>query len=102
MDSHVGVDWASGLWVVVEATAETIQISTEPSILNIWHEYGDRANEILVDIPVHLTSEGHRECDQEAKDFLRSRSSTVFWTPTSDAVTAEDYNEAVANSTQGI
>ena len=102
MDSHVGVDWASGLWVIVESTAETTEVSTEPSLLNVWHEYRDRASEILVDIPVHLQSEGNRECDQEAKDFLGSRGSTVFWTPNSGAVAAEDYDEAVARNTQGL
>lgn len=102
MGSHVGVDWASGSWVVVEATTETTNVSTEPSLLNVWHEYRERANEILVDIPVHLESEGDRECDQEAKDFLGSRGSTVFWTPNSDAVTAGDYDMAVAKNTRGL
>ncbi|WP_418284875.1 DUF429 domain-containing protein [Halorubrum sp. DTA46] len=102
MGSHVGVDWASGCWVVVEATTETTNISTEPSLLNVWHEYGDQANEILVDIPVHLEREGNRECDQNAKDFLGSRGSTVFWTPNNDAVTAEDYDTAVENNTRGL
>lgn len=102
MDSHVGVDWASGSWVVVEATTETTDVGAEPSLLNVWHEYGDRASEILVDIPVHLESEGNRECDQEAKDFLGSRGSTVFWTPNSDAVRANDYEEAVASNTGGL
>jgi len=77
LGSHVDVDWASGLWVVVEVPI----VSTEPSMLNVWHEYGDRANEILVDAPVPLEGEGDRECDQEAKDLLGSRGSTVFWTP---------------------
>lgn len=102
MDTHVGVDWASGSWVVVEATSETTTVGTEPSLLNVWHEYGDRANEILVDIPVHLQSEGTRECDREAKDFLGSRGSTVFWTPNIDAVTAEDYDKAVERNTRGL
>jgi predicted RNase H-like nuclease len=102
MEFHVGVDWASGSWVVVESTTETTNISTEPSLLNVWHEYGDRASEILVDIPVHLEGEGDRECDQEAKDFLGSRGSTVFWTPNSEAVTAVGYEEAVASNTRGL
>jgi len=102
MDSHVGVDWASGTWVVVEATTKTTDIDTEPSLLNVWHEYGDWASEILVDIPVHLRSDGTRECDQAAKDFLGSRGSTVFWTPNSDAVTADDYDEAVPKNTRGL
>lgn len=102
MVSHVGVDWASGLWVVVEATSETTAIDTEPSLLNVWHEYGDQANEILVDIPIHLEHEGKRECDQEAKEFLGSRASTVFWTPNSDVLTAEDYDDAVAGNSPGL
>ncbi|WP_135304836.1 DUF429 domain-containing protein [Haloarcula amylovorans] len=102
MESHVGVDWASGSWVVVEATPETTDISTEPSLLNVWHEYRNRANKILVDIPVHLRHEGDRECDQKAKDFLGSRGSTVFWTPNTDAVTARDYDDAVTKNTRGL
>ncbi|MFA9516867.1 DUF429 domain-containing protein [Halopenitus sp. H-Gu1] len=102
MAAHIGVDWASGLWVVVEATPHTTRISTEPSLLNVWHKYSDRANEILVDIPVHLTDENKRECDRKAKDFLGSRGSTVFWTPNRDAVTTEDYNEAVKRNTSGL
>ena len=74
-------------------------MTAEPSLLNVWHEYGDRATEILVDIPVHLESEGIRECDREAKEFLDSRGSTVFWAPTSDAVVATDYPEAVERNT---
>ena len=102
MKSHVGVDWASGSWVVVEATKETTEVTAEPSLLNVWHEYRDRATEILVDIPVHLESKGIRECDREAKEFLDSRASTVFWAPTSDAIEAADYSEAVARNTQGL
>lgn len=102
MDSHLGVDWASGVWVVVEATTETTTITAQPSLLNVWHEYGAQASEILVDIPVHLDDEGNRDCDQAAKDFLGSRGSTVFWTPSNDAVTAEDYDEAVAKNTRGL
>ena len=102
MGSHVGVDWASGSCVIVEATTETTDISTEPSLLNIWHKYRNQAKEILVDIPVHLRSEGDRECDQEAKDFLGSRGNTVFWTPNSDAIAAEYYDDAVARNTRGL
>lgn len=102
MVSHVGVDWASGSWVVAEANRQTTEVTTEPSLLNVWHEFGSRATEILVDIPVYLESEGIRECDREAKEFLGSRGSTVFWAPISGAVVAADYPEAVARNTQGL
>lgn len=63
MDIHIGVVWANGSWVVVEAISETTTAVTEPSLLNVWHEYGNWANEILVNIPVHLQSEESREGD---------------------------------------
>jgi predicted RNase H-like nuclease len=102
MGSHVGVDWASGAWVVVEATADSTCVSAEPSLLNVWQEYGDQASEILVDVPLHLVSEGVRECDRAAKDVLGSRSSTVFWTPTHDAIEARDYETAADRNTGGL
>lgn len=40
--TFVGVDWGDGLWVVV-AIGDEITVSTEPSILNVWHEYGKDA-----------------------------------------------------------
>jgi predicted RNase H-like nuclease len=102
MESHVGVDWASGTWVVVEATADSTCVNAEPSLLNVWQEYGDQASEILVDVPLHLVSEGVRECDQAAKNFLGARSSTVFWTPTRDAIEARDYGTAADRNTHGL
>jgi len=102
MGSHVGVDWASGTWVVVEATAESTSVSAEPSLLNVWQEYGNQASEILVDVPLHLVSEGDRECDREAKQSLGSRSSTVFWTPTRGAIEARGYERAAEENTGGL
>lgn len=102
MASHVGVDWASGTWVVVEATEDTIEVGTEPSLLNVWREYADRATEILVDVPVHLESNGTRRCDSEAKEYLKPRGSTVFWTPTKGAIAAESYDDAEAANDRGL
>jgi len=93
-----------GKWIVgcCRSDSRNTDIGVEPSLLDVWYKYGDRADEILMDIPVHLQNEGDRECDRKAKDFLGSRGSTVFWTPNSDAVTAEDYEEAVASNTRGL
>jgi predicted RNase H-like nuclease len=102
MGSHVGVDWARGTWVVVEATAKSTSVSAEPSLLNVWQEYGDQASEILVDVPLHLMREGDRECDREAMQSLGSRSSTVFWTPTRGAIEARDYETAAEENTRGL
>ncbi|UVE50481.1 hypothetical protein KU306_00795 [Haloferax larsenii] len=41
MTSYLGVDWAGGCWVVVEA-GDKPNVTTEPSIYNVWHEHGKR------------------------------------------------------------
>lgn len=95
MTSYLGVDWASGCWVVVEAGDEP-KVTTEPSIYNVWHEHGKRddVQSILVDIPIGLPENDTRDCDVAAKEKLGSRSSTVFSIPPRDVVEADDYETA--------
>lgn len=95
MTSYLGVDWAGGCWVVVKTGDETA-VTTEPSILNVWHNHGrnDGVRSILVDIPIGLPESGSRACDNEAMDRLKSRRSTVFSIPGRDVVEADDYCRA--------
>ncbi|WP_224333513.1 DUF429 domain-containing protein [Haloprofundus halobius] len=93
MASYLGVDWAGGCWVVVK-TGETTKIATEPSILNVWHEYGADVRSILVDIPIGLPESGVRACDVEAKERLTNRGSTVFSIPSREVVEMDDYDRA--------
>lgn len=93
MSSYLGVDWASGCWVVV-GYGDDPMISTEPSILNVWHEYGDDAETILVDIPIGLPEEGTRDCDDEAKERLGTRGSTVFSVPCRAGLNEREYESA--------
>jgi predicted RNase H-like nuclease len=95
----VGVDWAAGHWVTVRCGDE-VQVSTEPSILNVWHEHHD-ADRILVDIPIGLpsdtteTQDGRRACDIAARNELPPElASSVFPVPCRDAVEADDYEAA--------
>ncbi|KAB1193632.1 DUF429 domain-containing protein [Haloferax sp. MBLA0076] len=99
MTSYLGVDWAGGCWVVVEAGDEP-NVTTEPSIYNVWHEHGkgDDVQSILVDIPIGLPENDTRDCDTEAKERLGSRSSTVFTIPPRDVVEADDYETAKENN----
>lgn len=102
MANYVGVDWASGCWVVVEF-GESADVSTEPSILNVWNQH-EGANCILVDIPIGLESDGPRDCDIAARTRLSERSSTVYLTPTSKAVAERNYHRAKRKnkSTKGL
>jgi len=97
MASYLGVDWASGCWLVVKAGDDPL-VTTEPSILNVWHEHGDDVRSILVDIPIGLPEEGPRECDEEARQFLKGRGSTVFSVPGREVVETDDYGEARENN----
>jgi predicted RNase H-like nuclease len=93
MSSYLGVDWASGCWVVTKTGDETL-VTTEPSILNVWHEHGEEAEAMLVDMPIGLLESGTRACDEEARDYLGARGGTVFTIPPRPIVETEDYNEA--------
>jgi predicted RNase H-like nuclease len=98
----VGVDWASGRWVVVQYGDE-VSIQTAPSMLTVWADHSD-ADQILVDIPIGLPSEetptgdledGRRQCDAAASDRLGpGRQSSVFGVPCREAVEADSYDEA--------
>ena len=96
----VGIDWGSGYWIVVEI-GRTVSVAAFPSMLNCWQEFGERADRILIDIPIGLPdtetelTDGQRMCDCEARQQLRSPlSSSVFSTPCRDAVYAETYSQA--------
>ena len=96
----VGIDWGSGHWIAVEIGTE-ISVDSFPSILNCWREYDDRADQMLIDIPIGLPDEdselheGRRICDHEAHQRLSGPlGSSVFTTPCRDAVYAETYSQA--------
>lgn len=93
MPSYLGVDWAGGCWVVVK-TGNSVSITTEPSILNVWHRHGEDARSILVDIPIGLPESGYRACDVKAMKRLTGRGSTVFPVPAREVVEAETYDRA--------
>lgn len=93
MASYLGVDWAGGCWVVVK-TGDSTSITTEPSILNVWHRHGEDVRSILVDIPIGLPDSGGRACDVEARKRLAGRGSTVFPVPAREVVEAETYERA--------
>jgi predicted RNase H-like nuclease len=89
----VGVDWARGCWVVVAVDGGDVTVTTEPAILNVWHEYGAAAA-ILVDIPIGLPESAPRACDRAAAALLGDRHSSVFDVPCRAAIEADGYEAA--------
>lgn len=92
----VGVDWASGCWVVVVHEGDDVTITTEPAILNVWHEHGATADAVLVDIPIGLPETAPRACDRAAASLLGERHGSVFDVPCRTAVDADGYEAARA------
>ena len=92
----LGVDWASGCWVVVTLDGDGVTITTEPSVLNVWHDHGRAADAVLVDAPIGLPETPGRACDDAAADRLGSRRSSVFDVPCRAAVEADGYEAARA------
>lgn len=93
MSTYVGVDWADGRWVVAKCGNE-VEVTTEPSILNVWHEHGKKAEAIVVDIPIGLVDSKTRACDEEAKKLLSERGSSVFSIPSREVIEATEYSDA--------
>jgi len=94
MSTALGVDWAGGCWVVVAVDdGGQVAITTEPTMLNVWHDHGD-ADPILVDIPIGLPETPGRACDEAAASRLGERHGSVFAVPCRAAVDADDYETA--------
>lgn len=89
----VGVDWARGCWVVVAIDGDDVTITTESTMLNVWHEYG-AAEAILVDIPIGLPESPPRDCDRAAASLLGERHGSVFDVPCREAIDADGYEAA--------
>jgi predicted RNase H-like nuclease len=96
----LGVDWASGGWVVAvyddadgEAERESVRVEAQAPFLNIVDTH-QKSDSILVDVPIGLESErGYRAPDTAAREMLEDRRSTVFGVPCEAAVEAETYDE---------
>jgi predicted RNase H-like nuclease len=88
MGTYVGADWASNGWVAATLDeADELAVGFYPTIWNLWHDHeADPPEQILVDIPIGLPDAERRGCDEEAREYLESRRSSVFWTPIRDAV----------------
>jgi predicted RNase H-like nuclease len=95
MSEYVGLDWAGKGWfgVVLKEDGEP-QTDLYPSILSVWKNHS-KAERILIDIPIGLSEDGQRACDEEAEEMLNPyRHNSVFSTPIRDAVYAKTLAEA--------
>ncbi len=95
MSSYVGVDGCSGGWFAVtydpgEGDLDHGLYETFAAVVSASPD----AERLLVDIPVGLPQTGRRRCDEEAKQRLGSRASTVFFAPCRAVLDAADHETA--------
>jgi predicted RNase H-like nuclease len=96
----LGIDGCSAGWVIAEAEAPgSFPKLSVVTALDILFAALSAEDVVAVDIPIGLPRCGPRRCDQEARAFLRRRSSSVFPTPcrcTLDAARRDRYHLACA------
>ncbi len=83
----VGVDWAIGGWFSIGFDADGRCEFRFGRFADLAEHYR-KATLILVDIPIGLPCGEYerRRCDGEARDYVRKRLRSVFWTPPRFAV----------------
>ncbi|WP_251329613.1 DUF429 domain-containing protein [Haloplanus pelagicus] len=94
---YVGADVSSGSWVAVAFDAEEFDhAAVFEEVGDLWLRYEDRAEQILLDVPIGLIEEGSagREPERLARETLGPRRSAVFTPPVREATRKRRYPAA--------
>jgi predicted RNase H-like nuclease len=94
---YVGADWSSGSWFAVAfGPAAFDHAAVYEGVGDLWLEYEERAEQILLDVPIGLVEEGPegRECERLAREVLGPRRSSVFTPPVREATRKRRYPAA--------
>jgi predicted RNase H-like nuclease len=93
--SAVGVDGCQGGWFAVEINRDGgWSNGIYANIREIWQRQSQFPGPILIDIPIGLSENGSRTCDQLARKVLKKRASSVFPAPCRKALQAKNYRVA--------
>lgn len=87
----IGVDACSDGWFSTIYNSE-LQTRFYETIEEVIQEYQEQR--ILVDIPIGLNEESRRTCDEEAREILGCRGSSVFRAPCRAVLDVDDPDEA--------
>jgi predicted RNase H-like nuclease len=94
---YVGVDWSGGSWVAVSfGPGGFEETAVFDEIGGVWLTYEERAERILVDVPVGLLEGGSegREVERLAREVLGKRRSAVLTPPVREATRKRRYTVA--------
>ena len=101
-----GADACRGGWCVVTLPAEdgadaTVEVVDRFRTLATRQAKG-QLGAVGVDIPIGLSEDGPRKCDEEARALLGPRRSSVFPAPARAVLGARSYEQALARSRKAI
>jgi len=94
---YVGADWSGGSWFAVAFDRSGFDhAAVFDEIGDLWVRYEERAERVLVDVPVGLVEEGEegRACDDLARRILGPMSGTVVTPPVREATRKRRYPAA--------
>jgi len=94
---YVGAAWAGDSWVAVAFDGAGFDGGAVfPGVGDLWAHYEERAERILVGVPIglHESGEDERECDSLARGVLGARSGTVVSPPVREATRKRRYPAA--------
>jgi predicted RNase H-like nuclease len=94
---YVGADVSSGSWVAAAfGDGGFDHAAVFGEVGDLWLEYEERAERILLDVPIGLVEEGdaERACDRLARTVLGPRRSAVFTPPVREATRKRRYPAA--------
>jgi predicted RNase H-like nuclease len=92
----LGVDGWRGAWVGALLDGRTVRLLALPDVAAVL-AVPDVAV-IAIDMPIGLSEDGARACDDAARKLLRGAGSTVFPSPVRAVLATDDYAEARALS----
>lgn len=97
---YLGVDGCPDGWITVSYSEQKYNDTRfRPDINQLWTDYGDSADIVLIDIPIGLREDSNepRQCDTAARRKLSpKRHSSVFPPPVRQAVSENSYADAKA------
>jgi predicted RNase H-like nuclease len=97
MDTVLGVDACKSGWVGIAWSGGTVTPHFAPTIAELADAAGPLAV-MAIDIPIGLPDRGRRLADQQAREFIRPRQSSVFLTPVRATLGVRQHSRANAIS----
>ena len=93
VETAVGVDVCPIGWLATIFDTNEIRTEAYEDFGELRRVYND-ADRILVDIPIGFPKNERRRCDEDARELLGSRGSSVFYPPCRAAAEQDVYAEA--------